>query len=389
MKQTPPVSPDKTPSASPDKDGFFKHHLVAVPAMVIDNRKDISEAKTKREAQERDSSPSTPHSRWLSAATADQDEQPIMMSRSAGGVLRVAPLVPLSSLSAASAEQDTGAGKEENYEQIDKMPSEQQVEKFFETKNSDAQPEPISRRLTPAGSIEHLIRNYEFHGRSRSDTSDTNSEASGSLMPKVLNGILRSPQTSFRVAKDEAVSSTPEISGVAGGVVKERRERVEQLIKRSKKLAEETSLALSREKMRMPTNKPGLSASTAEPLPIKLGIMKPQSSDNNILEQTSSTTAAEAVTTHPIRNLRPASKSSGTIGAPSSSDVLSITPRSLAEVHTDWRGVVDSCKQHTSISTDAPSLPIKSPNVKSIHELRARHAHFKGINLWLPHANVR
>jgi hypothetical protein len=388
MKQTPPASPDKTPSVSPDKDGFLKHHPVAVPDMVIDNRKDISEAYTKREAQMRDASPSNPHSRWLSAATADQDEQPIMMLRSAGGVQRVAALVPVSSLSAANTERDTGAGKEENNEQIDKMPSEQQVEKFLETKNSDPQPEPNSRRLTPAGSIEHLIRNYEIHGRSRSDTSDTNSEVPGSLMPKVLNGLLRSPQTSFRVAKDEAVSSMPEISGVAGGVVKERRERVEQLIKRSKELAEETSLTLSREKMRTPTNKPGLSAST-QPLPIKSGIRQPQSSDNDIFAQSSSTTAAEAAATNPTRNLRQALKSCGTIGAPSSSDVVSITLRSLAKVHTDLRGAVDSCKQHTSTSTDASSLPIKSPNVKNIDELRARHARFKGINLWLPHANVR
>ena len=388
MKQTPPASPDKTPSVSPDKDGFLKHHVVAVPGMVTDNRKDISEANTKREAQMRDAFPSTSHSRWLSAATADQDEQPIMMLRSAGGVQRVAATVPVSSLSAASTERDTGAGKEENYEQIDMMPSEQQVEKFLETKNSDAQPEPNSRRLTPAGSIEHLIRNYEIHGRSRSDSSDTNSEVSGSLMPKVLNGLLRSPQTSFRVAKDEAVSSMPEISGVAGGVVKERRERVEQLIKRSKELAEETSLTLSREKMRTPTNKPGLSAST-QPLLIKSGIRQPQSSDNDISAQSSSTTAAEAATTHPTRNLKPASKSCGTIGAPSSSDVVSISLRSLAKVHTDWRVAVDSCKQHTSTSMDAPSLPMKSPNVKSIDELRARHARFKGINLLLPHANVR
>jgi hypothetical protein len=348
----------------------LKHHHVAVPGMVIDNRKDISEANNQIEAQERDVSPFTSHSRWLSAAAADQDEQPIMMLRCAGGVQRVAAPAPVSSWSAASTARDTGAGKEENYEQIDQMPSEQQVEKFLETKNSDAQPEPNNRRLTPAGSIELLIKNYEIHGRSRSDTSDTNSAASGSFMPKVLNGLLRSPQTTFRVAKDEAVSSMPEIS-IAGGVVKERRERVEQLIKRSKELAEETSLALPREKMRTPTNKPGLSAST-QPLLIKSGIRQPQSSDNDILDHS-----------------RPASKFSGTIWAPSSSDVLSITPRSLAKVHTDWPGAVDSCKQPTSTSTDAPSLPIKSPYVKSIDELRARHAQFKGINLCLLHTNVQ
>jgi len=348
-----------------------------------------------------------------------QSEQPIALLRSAREVQRAAP-APLSSLSAASTARDAGWAEGESSEQIDKMPSEQQVGKFLERKESDAPPEPISRRLTPAGSIEHLIRNYESHGKAgtlRSDISETHSEVlSANSLPKVLSA--RSPSTR-RLSEDEAVPSMQDASGVSGGVVKERRERVEQLIKRSKELAQETSQTLSREKMRTPTNKFGSSASTRHnSMDTKIAssttalrsnstaqnTVQPQPSDYDILEPKDTTVAAlttvnlndsfrpsiaslksspsatrgapppatlaaEAAAQH-NRDLNSPTKPSSTTVVQSSPNIVSITPRSLA----------------TSTSKYATSLPMKSPNVKSIDELRARHAQFKGTNSCFPHS---
>ena len=390
--------------------------------------------------------------------------------------LQEQPSVPTSTVitsislsSPASAIKSGGVGEIDGVKQINMLPGDQQVQKFLDHTASD---DGYSRRLTPAGSIEHLIRNYEWNAVSGTagapvlkasqkppmptvnveNSVDThvrsNSETFPNSVPKVLPA--RSPHASQKIMNDAeenvtiaAIPSSPilqNVQGLAGGLVKERRERVEQLIRRSKELAKETSLALSKERLNPPTKDVSISLSAhphneednssdaaSLPLPFDgdskgdysaIGARIKEADDEfrelesvrpsvtNILEPSNATKAAmttvnlaHSVSSSVETTIPTVSRSAPSRAAPSkpyseSAEQLNRLTKDASSAVTGAMSSAPSIVKTIDISarslefSKATSLPTKSPNVKSIDELRARHAQFKGIYIFLSFSSL-